>query len=107
MSSTIEIVIDVAAGAANFVQGRLYRDGRLLSGYQGGRAHYPTNLDDHAFLLEVLEAQLANCIAFCRACADLCNSHGERHRHCAVCAEACLACADACNAMLATMRMPA
>jgi hypothetical protein len=56
---------------------------------------------------QLLEAQLANCIAFCRACADLCNSHGERHRHCAVCAEACLACADACNTMLSTMRMPA
>jgi hypothetical protein len=55
---------------------------------------------------QLLEAQLANCIAFCRACADQCSSHGEMHRHCAVCAEACLVCAEACNAMLSTMRMP-
>ena len=56
---------------------------------------------------QLLEAQLANCIAFCRACADECSHHGEMHRHCAVCAEACLMCAEACTAMLSTMRMPA
>ena len=56
---------------------------------------------------QLLEAQLANCIAFCRACADECRRHGEMHRHCAVCAEACTACAEACNDMLSAMRMPA
>jgi hypothetical protein len=56
---------------------------------------------------QLLEAQLANCVAFCRACADECRDHGEMHRHCMVCADACTACAEACMAMLATMRMPA
>ena len=28
---------------------------------------------------QLLEAQLANCIAFCRACADECHHHGEMH----------------------------
>jgi hypothetical protein len=55
---------------------------------------------------QLLEAQLANCIAFCRACAEACGRHGGMHQHCAVCAEACTACAEACNFMLATMRMP-
>ena len=56
---------------------------------------------------QLLEAQLANCIAFCRACASECARHAEMHRHCRVCAEACTACADACNEMLSAMRMPA
>jgi uncharacterized protein DUF326 len=55
---------------------------------------------------QLLEAQLANCIAFCRACADECGGHSEMHKHCAVCAEACTACAEACTLMLSTMRMP-
>jgi hypothetical protein len=55
---------------------------------------------------QLLEAQLANCIAFCRACASACEAHAGRHRHCAVCAEACRACAEACDAMLTAMRMP-
>ena len=55
---------------------------------------------------QLLEAQLANCIAFCRACADECARHAM-HRHCLVCAEACTNCADACTGMLAVMRMPA
>jgi hypothetical protein len=56
---------------------------------------------------QLLEAQLANCIAFCRACAAECAQHAEMHRNCHVCAEACSACAEACNMMLTTMRMPA
>ncbi len=55
---------------------------------------------------QLLEAQLANTVAFCRACAAECSQHSEMHRHCQVCAEACLACAEACNAMLTAMRMP-
>jgi hypothetical protein len=27
---------------------------------------------------QLLEAQLANCVAFCRACADACDAHGRR-----------------------------
>jgi len=56
---------------------------------------------------QILEALLANCIAFCRACASECARHAESHRHCQVCAEACTACAEACNDMLNAMRMPA
>lgn len=56
---------------------------------------------------QLLEAQLANCIAFCRACAASCARHGDRHRHCQVCAEACTACAQACSEMLLALRMPA
>ena len=56
---------------------------------------------------QLLEAHLANCIAFCRACADECDAHGDLHQHCAICAKTCLACAKACNAMLEAMRMPA
>ena len=55
---------------------------------------------------QLLEAQLATCIAFCRACAGECAVHAEMHRHCRICAEACTACAAACNDMLAAMRMP-
>jgi hypothetical protein len=55
---------------------------------------------------QLLEAQLANCIAFCRACASECARHAEMHRHCQVCAEACTACAEACNDMLNSLRMP-
>jgi hypothetical protein len=56
---------------------------------------------------QLLEAQLATCIAFCRACAAECAEHAEMHGHCRVCAEACTACASACNAMLTAMRLPA
>jgi hypothetical protein len=55
---------------------------------------------------QLLEAQLANCIAFCRACGAECARHAEMHRHCHVCAEACTACAEACNDMLNSLRMP-
>ena len=56
---------------------------------------------------QLLEAQLANCIAFCRACAQECSHHAPLHRQCQVCAETCNACAEACNDMLSAMRMPA
>lgn len=56
---------------------------------------------------QLLEAQLATCIAFCRACADECTRHGAMHKHCKVCADACTECVEACNEMLASMRMPA
>lgn len=55
---------------------------------------------------QLLEAQLANCIAFCRAAATECGRHADVHRHCHVCAEACTVCAEACNEMLNALRMP-
>jgi len=57
--------------------------------------------------LQLLEAQLTTCIAFCRACAVECEKHAEMHKHCKVCAETCAACVAACDEMLAALRMPA
>lgn len=53
---------------------------------------------------QVLEGQLAVCIAACRACEDECGRHAAMHEHCRVCAEACGACATACNDMLIALR---
>jgi hypothetical protein len=53
---------------------------------------------------QVLESQLAVCVAVCRVCADQCRRHAEMHEHCRVCADACEACAGACTDMLAALR---
>jgi len=53
---------------------------------------------------QVLEGQLAVCIAACRACAEECRRHAQMHEHCRICAEACDACAHACNEMLSALR---
>jgi len=45
---------DAAAAAVDFVQKRLWRDGRLLATYKDGRAHLPAYLDDYAFLADAL-----------------------------------------------------
>ena len=34
--------------------------------------------------------------AFCRACADECKKHADKHAPCKACMDACLACADEC-----------
>jgi uncharacterized protein len=47
-----------AARALDFVRQTLWRDGRLLATYNGGRAHLNAYLDDYAFLADaVLELQ--------------------------------------------------
>ena len=48
----------------------------------------------------ITRAQLAACIAACKACGDECERHAEMHDHCKVCAEACRACEQACQALL-------
>lgn len=53
---------------------------------------------------QVLEGQLAVCIAACRACTEECSRHAAMHDHCRVCAEACEACVTACNDMLVVLR---
>lgn len=53
---------------------------------------------------QVLEGQLAVCIAACRACGDECRRHARAHEHCRICADACDACATACNDMLLALR---
>jgi uncharacterized protein len=45
---------DAAAAAVDFVQQKLWRDGRLLASYKDGRAHLPAYLDDYAFLADAL-----------------------------------------------------
>src|SRR6202795_331537 len=45
---------DAAVAAVDFVQKRLWRDGRLLATYKDGRAHLPAYLDDYAFLADAL-----------------------------------------------------
>jgi uncharacterized protein len=48
----------VAARALDFARHTLWRDGRLLATYNGGRAHLNAYLDDYAFLADaVLELQ--------------------------------------------------
>jgi hypothetical protein len=53
---------------------------------------------------QVLEGQLAVCIAAARACEDECRHHAGMHEHCRICADACDACAKACNDMLSALR---
>ena len=77
-----EALIDIAAGAADFVRAKLYRDGRLLAVYKDGRARFPAYLDDHAFLLdallELLQARWsAERLAFAIRIADLLLEHFE------------------------------
>ncbi len=48
-------------------------------------------------------AVLAACIQACATCADDCESHGDEHAHCAICAEACRACETACRALLESL----
>src|SRR6201995_3523539 len=45
---------DAATAAVDFVRHHLWRDGRLLATYKGGRAHLPAYLDDYAFLIDAL-----------------------------------------------------
>jgi len=73
----------------------------------GIHGHRPLRKTRAEAIRQLLEAQLANCVAFCRACAEECGDHREMHRHCGVCADACTECAEACAQMLSTMRLPA
>jgi hypothetical protein len=47
-------LVAAAARAADFIEERLFRDGRLLASYKDGSARFPAYLDDHAFLLDAL-----------------------------------------------------
>jgi uncharacterized protein YyaL (SSP411 family) len=47
-------LIDSAASAADFIQDKLFVDGRLLASYKDGDARFPAYLDDHAFLLDAI-----------------------------------------------------
>jgi uncharacterized protein len=46
--------IKSAERALAFIRSRMYRDGKLLATYKGGRAHLNAYLDDYAFLIAAL-----------------------------------------------------
>ncbi len=67
---------DAAGAAVDFVQRKLWRDGRLLASYKDGRAHLPAYLDDYAFLadglLELLQTRWRSSdLEFARQLADV------------------------------------
>ncbi|MEX2496336.1 MAG: thioredoxin domain-containing protein [Woeseia sp.] len=47
-------LVAAAVKAADFLQERMTRDGRLLASYKEGSARFKAYLDDHAFLLDAL-----------------------------------------------------
>jgi hypothetical protein len=52
----------------------------------------------------IIMRALNTCAEMCRRCAAECAGHGERHAHCATCAEACEHCADACEQLSDRLR---
>lgn len=52
---------------------------------------------------EVVEALLHACVVACQTCADECETHGEAHDHCRICAETCRYCQERCNALLGSL----
>jgi hypothetical protein len=73
---------DAAGAAVDFVQRKLWRDGRLLATYKDGRAHLPAYLDDYAFLadalLELLQTRWRSSdLQFARHLADVLLSQFE------------------------------
>ena len=49
---------------------------------------------------DLVRSLLEACVVACRRCAEECESHGEHHEHCRICAEACRRCEQACTDML-------
>lgn len=48
----------------------------------------------------LVHAQLHACVLACQICADECETHGEMHDHCRICAETCRYCQERCNFLL-------
>lgn len=53
-----------------------------------------------AATLATLRGLVDLCVDACRACAEECERHAERHEHCRACAAQCRQCADACSAAM-------
>jgi hypothetical protein len=53
----------------------------------------------------VLRALIDACVAACQVCGVVCETHGEHHEHCRVCAEACRRCEAACVDLLEAMKV--
>ena len=71
-----------ATRAVDFIRGELWRDGRLLAVYNGGRARFEGYLDDYAFLgsgvLELLQCRWrTQDLTFARQLADALLAHFE------------------------------
>ena len=49
---------------------------------------------------DLVHAQLHACIVACQTCADECETHGDQHDHCRLCAETCRYCQERCNFLL-------
>ena len=49
---------------------------------------------------ELVHAQLHACIVACQQCSDECETHGDVHDHCRICAETCRFCQERCNFLL-------
>jgi len=47
-------LVEAAGRAADFVEAKLFVDGRLYASYKDGKTKFPAYLDDHAFLLDAL-----------------------------------------------------
>jgi uncharacterized protein YyaL (SSP411 family) len=75
-----EDLAESAARALDFVRGTLWRDGRLLATYNGGRAHLNAYLDDYALLadavLELLQVRFrADDLQFARELLEVMLRH--------------------------------
>jgi hypothetical protein len=57
----------------------------------------------HAMDPALAQAVLQTCVAVTRLCAQECESHASRHRHCELCAEVCRHCEATCRALLGTV----
>lgn len=51
-------LVSAASDAISFVRKNLMVDGRLFASFKGGRARFPAYLDDHAFMVDAILAQL-------------------------------------------------
>ena len=76
----------LAARTLAFLQREAWRDGRLHASWKDGTARFPAYLDDHAWLLEALEEQLATDfdpahLAFAQALADALLARFEDRAH--------------------------
>ena len=76
----------LAARTLGFLQHEAWRDGRLYASWKDGTARFPAYLDDHAWLLDALEEQLATDfdpvhLAFARELADALLARFEDRAH--------------------------
>jgi uncharacterized protein YyaL (SSP411 family) len=72
--------------ALDFIRATMWRDGRLLATYKGGRAHLAAYLDDYAFLidaiLELLQVRWrTDELLFARELAEVLLAHFEDKEH--------------------------